>query len=44
MKELANFILNHPSRNDIIAGHINPFTNTERTPLVIEKLKLIVEI
>lgn len=44
MKELANFILNHPSRNDIITGHINPFTNTERTPLVIEKLQLIVEI
>jgi predicted nucleotidyltransferase len=44
MKEMADFILNHPSKNDIISGHINPFTNTERTPMVIEKLQLILEI
>lgn len=43
MKEMADFILNHPSKNDIISGHINPFTNAERTPMVIEKLKLILE-
>ena len=41
MKEMADFILNHRSKNDVISGHINPFTNAERTPMVIEKLKQI---
>lgn len=41
MKEMANYILNHPSRNDIISGHINPYTSAERTPMVIEKLERI---
>jgi predicted nucleotidyltransferase len=41
MKEMADFILNHPSKNDIISGHINPFTSNERTPMVIDKLKQI---
>lgn len=41
MKEMSKEILEHPSRNDIIAGHINPFTNAERTPMVIEKLNHI---
>lgn len=41
MKEMADFILNHPSKNDIISGHINPFTSAERTPMVIDKLEHI---
>lgn len=41
MKEMADFILNHPSKNDIISGHINPFTSNERTPMVIDKLEQI---
>lgn len=44
MKEMADFILNHPSKNDIISGHINPFTNAERTPIVIDKLEQILSI
>lgn len=41
MKEMAKYILEHPSRNDIILGHINPFTAAERTSMVIEKLEQI---
>ena len=44
IKEMAKEILEHPSRNDIIAGQINPFTSEERTPMVIEKLQQILEI
>lgn len=41
MKEMATYILTHSSRNDIISGHINPYTSAERTPMVIEKLEQI---
>lgn len=44
MKEMADFILSHPSKYDIISGHINPFTSAERTTMVIQKLELILEI
>ena len=38
LKEMSNEILNHPSRNEIIECHINPFTVDERREIVIEKL------
>lgn len=41
MKELANFILNHPSKNDILSAHMNPFTSEERIPMIIAKLTAI---
>jgi hypothetical protein len=41
MIEMATYILNHPSRIDIISGHINPFTRDERTLMVIDKLEQI---
>ena len=44
MKEMAAYILNHPSRNDIIATHINPYTSKERIPMLIEKLSQIQEL
>lgn len=44
LKEMADYILNHPSKNDIISGHINPFTSAERTPMVIDKLEQILSL
>jgi predicted nucleotidyltransferase len=41
MIEMATYILNHPSRIDIISGNINPFTRDERTLMVIDKLEQI---
>jgi predicted nucleotidyltransferase len=41
LKGMADYILLHSSRNEIIECHINPFTATERRNLVIEKLHLI---
>lgn len=41
MKEMATYILCHPSRNDIISTHINPYTSKERIPMLIEKLNQI---
>ena len=41
LKEMCNEILSHPSRNEIIECHINPFTANERKELIIEKLKKI---
>ena len=38
LKEMSNEILNHPSRNEIIECHINPYTVGERRDIVIEKL------
>ncbi len=42
--EMSSEILTHPSRNEIIECHINPFTREERTKFVIEKLQKIVEL
>ena len=44
LKEMCNEILSHPSRNEIIECHINPFTAIERKELIIEKLKKIEDI
>lgn len=44
LKEMSSEILTHPSRNEIIECHINPFTREERTKLIIEKLQKIVEL
>jgi hypothetical protein len=44
LKEMCNEILSHPSRNEIIECHINPFTANERKELIIEKLKKIEDI
>lgn len=41
LKEMSNEILNHPSRNEIIECHINPYTVHERRAFVIEKLNEI---
>lgn len=41
LKEMSNEILNHPSRNEIIECHINPFTVNERREIVIKKLNII---
>ncbi len=38
LKEMSKEILNHPSRNEIIECHINPYTVDERRAIVIEKL------
>lgn len=38
LNEMSNEILKHPSRNEIIECHINPFTVDERRAIVIEKL------
>ena len=43
LKEMSREILNHPSRNEIIECHINPFTANERREMVVEKLKRILE-
>jgi hypothetical protein len=44
LKEMSDKILSHPSRNEIIECHINPYTASERRALVIEKLASILEI
>jgi predicted nucleotidyltransferase len=41
LKQMSNEILNHPSRNEIIECHINPFSVDERREIVIEKLNEI---
>ena len=41
LKEMSNEILSHPSLNEIIECHINPFTANERRELVVGKLKQI---
>lgn len=38
MKEMSHEILSHPSRNEIIECHLNPYTVNERRDIVIEKL------
>ena len=38
LSEMSNEILNHPSLNEIIECHINPFTANERRKIIIEKL------
>ena len=44
LKEMSKEILSHPSRNEIIECHINPFTLEERKKLVISKLEKILEL
>lgn len=39
LKEMSYEILNHPSRNEIIECHINPFTVVQRRKIIIAKLK-----
>ncbi len=43
LKEMGNEILNHPSRNEIIECHINPYTAEERREIVINKLNEILK-
>lgn len=38
LKEMSMEILNHPSRNEIIECHLNPFTADERREIVVDKL------
>ncbi|MGM0581881.1 MAG: hypothetical protein ACQETL_14440 [Bacteroidota bacterium] len=38
LKEMSNEILSHPSRNEIIECHINPFTVEERRKIIVDKL------
>lgn len=38
LKEMSKEILNHSYRNEIIESHLNPYTATERSAFVIEKL------
>lgn len=44
LKEMSKEILSHPSANEIIECHINPFTAEERSKLIIEKLDQIMGI
>ncbi len=41
LTEMANEILQHPSKNEIIECHINPYTAKERATLIVEKLQKI---
>ncbi len=41
LKEMSTKILSHPSRNEIIDCHLNPYIAKERRELIIEKLKQI---
>ena len=41
LKEMSSEILNHPSRNEIIECHINPFSVEERRGIVLEKFRNI---
>lgn len=43
LKEMGNEILNHPSQNEIIECHINPYTAEERREIVINKLNEILK-
>jgi len=38
LKEMSKEILSHPSRNEIIECHINPFTVDERRKIIVDKL------
>lgn len=44
LKEMCKEILFHPSQNEIIECHINPFTAKERRKLLICKLEQILEL
>jgi len=44
LKSMSNEILSHPSRNEIIECHINPYTMKERRKLIIKKLEQIFKI
>ena len=44
LKGMSEEILSHPSRDEIIECHINPFTAKERKNLIISKLEKILEI
>jgi len=41
LAEMANYILNHPSKDEIIECHLNPFTAQERKQLILNRLKKI---
>lgn len=43
LKEMSREILGHPSRNEIIECHLNPYTANERREMVVEKLKRVLE-
>lgn len=42
LKTMSQEILNHPSRNEIIECHLNPFTTYERREIVVGKLHQII--
>ena len=44
LKEMCREILSHPAGTEIIECHLNPFTIAERKPIVIEKLKNIIDV
>lgn len=44
LKKMSREILTHPSSQEIIECHLNPFTIEERRNVVISKLKEILEI
>lgn len=41
LAEMANSILSHPSKDEIIECHLNPFTAKERKQLIMDKLQKI---
>jgi hypothetical protein len=43
LKGMANEILTHSSRNEIIECHINPFTINERRDIILDKLEAIAQ-
>jgi hypothetical protein len=44
LKSMSEEILYHPSRNEIIECHINPYTMQDRRKLIIKKLEQILKI